>query len=212
MTIKEQILELLAKKPGLTDREITNHLYDTSARQQPINAACHKLVQAGLLLRTEKQAGQKIQNFLTGHAYKIQPMTNNQATSTLMDDNPNSGVSEDHLKSVLNEWLKSKGWEVQVAWGKRSGIDIDARRNSERWIIEVKGLGKHYNARRNYFFSLLGDLLQRMNDNHALYSIALPKIEQYEILWQRFPKLAKKRTRISIILIDENEKIFHLKD
>jgi len=61
--------------------------------------------------------------------------------------------------------------------------------------------------RVNYFLSILGEILQRMDDPEAKYSIALPDIKQFRLLWERFPSLAKKRTGISILFVDSNGKI-----
>jgi len=85
-------------------------------------------------------------------------------------------LSEDELKQILEHWLQSTGWETQIAWGKTQGIDIDAKRGDERWIIEVKGPGSRQPMRVNYFIGILGETLQRMADPKAEYSIALPDL------------------------------------
>lgn len=71
----------------------------------------------------------------------------------------------------------------------------------QRWIIEAKGCGSLNPMRVNYFLGILGELLQRMNDTDARYSIALPDITQYRRLWQRLPELAKSRTTISALFV-----------
>jgi hypothetical protein len=48
-TLPEQILELIQKMPGLTDREITNNLRGRSAQQQPVNIAARGLEGADIL-------------------------------------------------------------------------------------------------------------------------------------------------------------------
>ena len=58
--------------------------------------------------------------------------------------------------------------------------------------------------RVNYFLSMLGEILQRMDNEKYQYYIALPKIKQYENLWQRLPLIAKRRTQIKLILVDSN--------
>jgi hypothetical protein len=58
--------------------------------------------------------------------------------------------------------------------------------------------------RINYFLSILGELLQRMDDPEAEYSIALPDMKQFRGLWQRLPKLAKSRTKISALFISQS--------
>jgi hypothetical protein len=111
-------------------------------------------------------------------------------------------LSEHTLKRVLDAWLQAQGWSTHVAWRKIHGIDIEARRDAERWIIEVKGMGKLNPMRVNYFLAILGETLQRMNDPEAKYSIALPDLPQFRGLWDRLPDLAKQRTQISALFVD----------
>lgn len=61
--------------------------------------------------------------------------------------------------------------------------------------------------RVNYFLAVLGETLQRMDDPNAKYSVALPDLQQFQRLWNKIPKLAKKRTGISVLFIDEKGKI-----
>jgi hypothetical protein len=55
--------------------------------------------------------------------------------------------------------------------------------------------------RVNYFLAVLGQLLQRMDDPGAKYSIALPDLPQFRRLWDSLPPLAKKRTEISAVFV-----------
>lgn len=55
--------------------------------------------------------------------------------------------------------------------------------------------------RVNYFLAILGELLQRMSDADAHYSIALPDLPQYRGLWNRLPALSKERTTMSALFI-----------
>ena len=57
--------------------------------------------------------------------------------------------------------------------------------------------------RVNYFLSALGETLQRMDDRNAKYSIALPDLQQFRSLWDRLPDLAKSRTEITALFVDE---------
>ena len=61
--------------------------------------------------------------------------------------------------------------------------------------------------RVNYFLSILGETLQRMDDPSAKYSIALPDMKQYRNLWARLPSLAKQRTKINMILVSKDGSI-----
>jgi hypothetical protein len=91
---------------------------------------------------------------------------------------------------------------MTVVWGKSRGIDIEALKQDQRWIIEAKGSGSRDPMRVNYFLCMLGETLQRMNDAKARYSIALPDHRQFRKLWARLPELVKARTEITILFVD----------
>lgn len=120
-------------------------------------------------------------------------------------------MQEDDVKKVITDELKNNGWVCQVAWGHAKGSDIVATRGNEKWIIEVKGPGSRNPMRVNYFISILGETLQRMDDDKARYSIAFPDLEQYRKLWDKLPLLAKQRTTIDLILVDNNGNIDYIK-
>jgi hypothetical protein len=61
--------------------------------------------------------------------------------------------------------------------------------------------------RVNYFLAILGETLQRMDDPRAKYSIALPDVQQFRTLWQRFPHTAKERTEITALFVSEDGKV-----
>jgi len=110
-------------------------------------------------------------------------------------------------QTQLKAWLEASGWEVSVIWGRAHGIDLEAKKNGLRWIIEAKGCGSRNPMRANYFLSILGELLQRMDDPDARYSIALPDMQQFRRLWQRLPQLAKARTTISALFVSPSGKV-----
>lgn len=118
-----------------------------------------------------------------------------------------SALSEDTLKRHLQSWLATQGWHVDVAWGKTHGADIEATRAGARWIVEVKGIGSRSAMRGNYFIAILGETLQRMDDPAAKYSIALPDVPQFNGLWERLPTLAKSRTGITALLVDDHGQV-----
>ena len=65
--------------------------------------------------------------------------------------------------------------------------------------------------RVNYFLAALGEILQRMTDTSYLYSIAFPDIPQFIGLWERLPKIAKDRTKISALLVDARGSVREMK-
>lgn len=201
-SLQAQILELVAAVPGLTDREITNRLRSPADNQQPINQTARVLESKGFLSRRRRADG-LIGNYLSDTTASVEtriakPQEKNQDVEAL---------SEDEIKAVLEKWLSAEGWESKIAWGKERGIDIDARRGLERWVIEVKGPGSRQPMRVNYFIGILGETLQRMDDPQARYSIAFPDLPQYRGLWARLPTLAKSRTQISIIFVNTDASV-----
>ena len=52
--------------------------------------------------------------------------------------------------------------------------------------------------------AILGELLQRMTEPSAKYSIALPDVGQFRGLWQRLPRLAKDRAQISCLFVRDD--------
>ena len=193
-TYKDEILDLLATTPGLTDREITDRLRGEGVRHQPTRVACAELTRAGKLER-RRGSGGRIGNYPTG----ARPAAGQRA----------GDLGEDEVKRALVSWLGRRGWASEVAWGGSPGIDVEATRDEDRWIIEAKGSGAYPQMRRNYFETVLGDVLRRMDDPEASYAIALPDMTQYRRLWDRLPALAKKRTRVGVLFVDGAETARH---
>lgn len=114
---------------------------------------------------------------------------------------PEFQLQEDSVKEFLRTYLEANAWRAVVVQGGAHGIDIDAMRGTERWIIEVKGCGSLNPMRVNYFPGALGELLQRMSDPAARYSIAVADLPQFRGLWNRLPSLAKQKTGISCLFV-----------
>ncbi len=191
MTLKEKILEYITKLPGSTDTELEKEF---NVRHQVVNIACREMQKAGLLIRVKNPE----KNGLIGN-YPAGMVLLEKEASKEPEREP---LQEEDIKNILTQKLMSEGWFVKTAWGHTPGVDIDARRDKERWLIEIKGPGSRQPMRVNYFLSILGEMLQRMDDPNARYTIALPDMEQYRRLWERLPKLAKERTTIDIIFVD----------
>lgn len=120
---------------------------------------------------------------------------------------PREYLQEDSAKEHLRRYLQANGWRTTVRSGKAHGIDIEAFRDGKRWIIEVKGSHERNPVNVTYFLSVIGELLQRMNDPAAKYSVAFPDTQQYRGLWERLPDLAKERTGISCMFVRANGEV-----
>ncbi|MBQ9121838.1 MAG: MarR family transcriptional regulator, partial [Clostridia bacterium] len=64
--------------------------------------------------------------------------------------------SEEQVKSILDENLRSNGFTTKVAWNHAHGVDIEAKNDNRTLLIEVKGCGSRQPMRVNYFLSILG--------------------------------------------------------
>ncbi|MBW8010448.1 MAG: MarR family transcriptional regulator [Chloroflexi bacterium] len=200
-TLAEKITSILEDQPGLSDREITDILVGPGAPQQAVNQSCRSLETRGILDRHKRSDG-RIGNYLL-----VPDFQGKLHGKTGANIDKGSHLSEDKIKTILEQWLKEKGWHTEIAWGRAQGIDIEAFRGGRRWIIEVKGQGSRSPMRVNYFLAVLGETLQRMGDPGAKYSIAIPDMKQFRNLWRRLPKLAKARTAISALFVSDNGNI-----
>jgi len=201
-TLEARIISLINEKPGLTDRQIADELLGKEKHQSPVNIGCRALEQKGIVIRKIRE-DERIGNYPSGKALP------EARTKTVKISS--GKLSEDDIKKILESDLQKAGWSTDVAYGGQHGIDIDAHRGKERWIIEVKGPGSLDAMRVNYFIGILGEILQRMNDPNAKYSIALPDLEQFRRLWKRLPALAKERTGISILFVNWEGRIIEEK-
>ena len=189
--MRERLTPFIQDNPGLTDRQITDLFLGAEKSPLPINIACRSLEAKGIITRQKRGDG-KIGNYPSS---QVPPHPLIELSKAL---------SEDAIKKALQLDLKKAGWSVDVTYGDQRGIDIDAHRGKERWIIEVKGPGSRNSMRENYFVGILGELFQRMDDPNAKYSIALPDIEQFHGLWARLPTFAKDRIGITILFVDKS--------
>ena len=192
MTLRDQILEYLSTHPSATDTEMEKAF---NVVHQQVNYACRTMEKEGRLVRQKTDCF--IGNYLTGTA----PSATASTTPSAEAKKEREPLDEEAIKRVLTDKLTAEGWTVSTAWSHTPGVDIDARRGTDRWMIEVKGPGSRPQMRVNYFLSMLGELLQRMDDPAARYSIALPDLPQYRGLWERLPTLAKQRTGIDVLFV-----------
>jgi hypothetical protein len=123
-----------------------------------------------------------------------------------------SPITEDEVKGAVRDRLMAEGFDVTVAWGREPGIDVMARHaDGRRYVIEAKAeKGVTGAQQHNYFVGLLGELVQRMNDPHATYAIALPENRQYRGLVGRLPGLARERLGLQVFWVARTEDGFRV--
>lgn len=119
-------------------------------------------------------------------------------------------MDEETAKQTLGQWLQKKGWKTLTAGLGSQGVDIQATRDSHApWWIEVK---KAPSPSRGVtgFQEVLGQVLMRMGDEGRRYSIAFPEDKNIRKWWSKLPALAKKRTTISLLLINPDGSVCEL--
>ncbi|MBU5626950.1 hypothetical protein KQI82_08520 [Oscillibacter sp. MSJ-2] len=206
MAVKDQILEVLDQCPGLTDTELEKRL---QKRHQQINSACNALYKEGRILRRRNPDKNMCFCNYPAQLSGLAPSPREKQPEGAKERGRD--FDEDAVKAFVKNWLERQGWDVSVAWGKAHGVDIEAKKDGGRWLIEVKGPGSRQAMRHNYFLSIIGETLYRMDDEKARYSIAFPDMPVYRGLWRRLPELAKRRTGIDLLLVDEDGGISVLK-
>lgn len=214
-TLGDRILDAIRYGP-LDDDVLAKRL--GVAQRQSVNQTARRLEAQGLLRRIPGPDG-KIVNALPAQAAprSAQPVGESTRAGAQLDAGPATAagrrdrftgdrITEDEVKEAVRAYLVAHGFEVEVAWGHAAGIDIDARhRDGRRYVIEAKGeLGIPGAQQHNYFVGMLGELVQRMSDPEARYSIALPDNRQYRGLVNRLPTVAKERLRMTVYWVDRD--------
>jgi hypothetical protein len=193
--LEKSIIRTLEKNPGYSDKDLAKVVIGRTNSPRYVNQTCRTLVTRGIILRNKRPDG-LIGNWLN---------TDSMILSQTLD--PVDEISEKKIKKGLEAFLKSQGWETKIAWGFTHGIDIEAIRGMNRWIIEVKGYETLNLLPAKIFVSVLGEIIQRMEDPECKYSIALPDIEQFRRLWSRLPVLAKERTWLTALFVTNDSRV-----
>jgi hypothetical protein len=134
--------------------------------------------------------------------------TNMFADSTT--ENKGFELSEKRLKQILGGYLLSLGWILQIQWESKHGIDIEAKRGSQRWVIQVKSSSNPTTKPNIVFASVLGEIVQRIDDTGSQYSIALPDCIPFYRLWRRLPQTAKHRIGLSALFVNSSGEVKEL--
>jgi hypothetical protein len=112
-------------------------------------------------------------------------------------------MPEKKMKYILEEFLASQGWVRENKEFDNHDIDLEVRRGEERWRIEIKSAFTLTHEIINSFVTVLGQILQRMDEQNYRYSIALPDTKPFRRLWERLPELVKARTGITALFVNE---------
>jgi hypothetical protein len=197
MTFAEDVVRSLrqAGRP-LDDDELAARL---GVVRQQVNQVCRRLEDQRVLRRGHGQHGKIVNELLGSGGPRLEPRREPQAASRAAA--AAQAVTEDEVKQAVKEYLEERGFSVVVAWGRVRGIDLDARCETDRWIVEAKGEAPSGPQQVNYFLGALGELVQRMSDPSARYALALPDHKQYRGLVDRLPLLARERLGLAVFFV-----------
>ena len=196
-SLAERILAAIRFEP--LDDDVLARRLDVPHRQA-VNQVARRLEAQGRLRRLPGPNGKIVNALVDGPTNDLSIVSPPPARPAAASANR---IVEDDVKEAVRAYLVSRGFQVTVAWGRTRGIDIDARHaDGRRYVIEAKGeVGQSGPQQVNYFLGALGELVQRMDDPHARYGIALPRNRQYGGLIDRLPTLAKDRLRLDVFWV-----------
>lgn len=109
----------------------------------------------------------------------------------------------DELPSLINEWLEERGWQTS----KHSRY-IEASKSEKKWYIDIYQTTR---GRKMPLSSKISDVIKKMEDDEALYSVALVDSPIYRKQWEELPSGAKKRLQVSVILADHMGNVVEIK-
>lgn len=193
-TLEDRILEAIRHRP--LDDDVLAELLGVNHRQQ-VNIVARGLRDRGLIRRVDGPDG-KIVNAITDAGAAVPAPDEPRVPTGEQSDL----ISEDTIKAACRDFLTGLGFEVNVAWGRTRGVDIEARHpDGRRWLIEAKGEVASQQQQTNYFLGALGELVQRMDVPDAIYALALPDNRVYRGLVQRLPAFAVDRLGLRVLWV-----------
>lgn len=197
-TLADRVVQVLrAVSHPMDDDELAGGI---GVIRQAVNQACRRLEAQGLVRRYVGANSKIVNELVDGTA---RPASTPTETARPAPSPPAAGqpISEDEVKAVVRDFLTARGLHVEVRWGRDRGVDITASGPNERWVIEAKGEVFSPQQQGNYFLGALGELIQRMDDPHARYALALPDTPRCRGLVHRLPTLARRRLGLTVFFV-----------
>ena len=111
--------------------------------------------------------------------------------SKLLKSNRNTA----DLKNIINIWLKERGWETT-----ETNNIIQACKENKNWIINVQGSKR---GRKQPLPVKLNSILNEIEDENAIYSVAFNDSTLYRKQWNEIPKVLRSKLNVSVLLADK---------
>jgi hypothetical protein len=198
-TLAERIVRVLRVSPRpMDDDELAARI---GVIRQAVNQTCRRLEGQGRLRRYIGREGKIVNELTDTSASDVTPPPIPAPALDVSRPVAGQPISEDEIKAAIRDHLVARGFHVEVRWGRDRGIDITASGPNGRWVIEAKGEVNSPQQQGNYFLGALGELVQRMDDPHARYALALPDNPRYRGLVSRLPTLARQRLNLTVFFV-----------
>ncbi|MEG0264538.1 MAG: AT hook domain-containing protein [Erysipelotrichaceae bacterium] len=106
------------------------------------------------------------------------------------------------LSKLVKAWLGEHGWAYE-----ESKDYIEAFHDDKKWVINVQGIKR---GRKQTLPVKLSEVMKRIDDENAHYSIAFNDSLTYRRQWNEIPSRVKERLNMSVILADKKGNITEL--
>ncbi len=106
------------------------------------------------------------------------------------------------MRQILDHFLTAQGWILKDITRADQPFEVEAQQGNNKWIIQIKNSSYQLQDPVTAFVSVLGEILQRMDNPNTKYSIALPDTDPFCRLWKRLPELPKQKTGITALFVN----------
>ncbi len=106
------------------------------------------------------------------------------------------------LCNLIKSWLSEHGWEYI-----ENKDYIEAHNGKNRWLINVQGIKR---GRKQTLPVKLSEVIKKMDDSSAHYSIAFNDSISYRRQWNEIPSSVKEKLNMSVILADKKGNIIEI--
>jgi hypothetical protein len=112
-----------------------------------------------------------------------------------------TGLNEETVKATVAGFLRDRGYTVAVGKKRERGADVRATKEGLKLVLEAKGEGTLNPMFNNFFVSVLGEILQRMNEHATEYGVALPAHRKYSRLIEELSDTPRWVLRLNFYVV-----------
>lgn len=108
--------------------------------------------------------------------------------------------NEAFIQEAIENYFSNKGFVIE----KDGQIDLIAKKNDEKWIVEAKGITSQITVDFN---TCIGQLVKSMASPAWNYAIAIPCEDKYKVQCVKLPEYFRKNNNLYFIIVNENGQI-----